>query len=96
MLEINHDRDDNVVFVAEGILKSIIDNNDGKLQIVLTIKIKDKLKNIHMLVAEKAKQDFILICKVNDKMQLWGNILEKDNSYILEVIGGQLYEYKSK
>lgn len=45
-----------------------------------------------MLVAEKAKQDFILICKVNDKMQLWGNILEKDNSYILEAIGGKLYE----
>lgn len=92
MLKINHDRDDNVIFVAEGILKNIIDNNDGKLQIVLTIQIKDKLKNIHMLVAEKIKQDFISICKVNDNMQLWGNVLEKDNSYILEVTGGQLYE----
>ena len=43
MLKINHDRDNNVVFVAEGILKSI--------------------------------QDFMSICKVNYKVQLWGNVL---------------------
>ena len=93
MIEINYDRDnDNVVFVAEGIFKNIIDNNENKLQIIVAVKIKDRIKNIHMFISDKIKKDFVCICEIKDKMQLWGNVLEKDNSYILEVTGGQLYE----
>lgn len=86
-MQITLNKDNNIAFVVKGILTRIDNKNN-----IVTIKaqVKDNLKNINMVLSKNVNKDFYYNVKFNNQVKLWGNVLEKDNSYILEIIGGQL------
>lgn len=89
MLRILYDKDNNITFLVNGIIKAINSQNNT---VIIKAQVKDKIKNINMILSENVKNEFLLQCKVNNQVKLWGNVLEKENSYIFEITGGQLYE----